>query len=864
MDGGGGRGRGSGGGGGGGGGGGEGKEPLYGLVMEEELLEKLSSFVLTNDEEEAVVLDVEDFNISRQECLRSAVGKVITQKGVNLGGLKASMELAWGYPKGLKVMEVGGGIYQFVFGKESDLLRVIAGGPWLYNNHFIVLHRWEEGLRPEQINFSYSPFWIQLRALPLEFMSIEVGRKMIVGFGEVQEVMMAQLHGNQGRCIRVRVELDITKPIPRGKRENQYGIWLRASPVKGSAKKRSDGWSESSPAESSMAGMGQKKAEISARDLRDPAKSGVFEFGRRRIQWDSNNAELGDGVGHLGLPLVGLNIPGHNKTGIMSGPRSEPVLKLIEAQGEVHEKAHSEGSIISPEDIMEEDAMMGKCGKAQGKNDKESAQVKETLAAGQNIERGKEIERVDELFVKGRLVADSKQKLGARGYKKKSREAVRRGVVEVSHNDAGGERKKRKHEVGLVEVEIKEASNQNQTKKQKVGDRSGVNSGAEMVEEASQKWPQGMDNVLVVDPSGIAGGLAVLWKRGLNVSLVRRSSFFIEVLIKDDDTSHEWHLINLYANSIDRVRNSQWEELLRYRQQSSGDWVLWGDFNDILWVDEKQGSRRREVWSLRAFRDFVTSLGVMDLGFQGYPFTWSNRRGRDGHIKERLDRVLVLTGWKVRYDRARVQHLFAVGSDHAALLLDTNPPRFIGHRQFRFDNRWVSDLESFETVRRSWQHSTQGSKMFGVFNKVRNTRRELRVWSKAKGFNACKKINEIQDKLKSIGEGQNTGDGGQIRGLEKELGEAWVQEERYWRQKARKSWMVEGDRNTAYFHAKVSQRRRRNFISGVQDPNGNWCEDQDAIAKEFVSYFQNLFQTEGANPNSEVVESIQARVTERY
>lgn len=46
--------------------------------MEEDLLEKLSSFVLTNDEEEAVVLDAEDFNISCQECLRSAMGKVIT------------------------------------------------------------------------------------------------------------------------------------------------------------------------------------------------------------------------------------------------------------------------------------------------------------------------------------------------------------------------------------------------------------------------------------------------------------------------------------------------------------------------------------------------------------------------------------------------------------------------------------------------------------------------------------------------------------------------------------------------------------------------------------------------------------------
>ncbi|KAF7143851.1 hypothetical protein RHSIM_Rhsim05G0174100 [Rhododendron simsii] len=850
--------------------------------MEEDLLEKLSSFVLTNNEEEAVVLDDEDFNISRQECLRSAMGKVITQKGVNLGGLKASMDLAWGYPKGLKVMEVGGGIYQFIFGKESDLLRVISGGPWLYNNHLIVLHRWEEGVKPEQINFSYSSFWIQLRALPLEFMSVEVGKKMMVGFGEVLEVMLGQLHGNQGRCIRVKVELDITKPIPRGKRvctaewkpiwvpfryekfpllchycgivghddkacllkyneakagilkENQYGVWLRASPVKGSAKKRSDGRSEASAAESSMAAMGQKETENSARDMHDPAKSGSFGFGRRRIQWDSYNAPVAEvGVGHLGPPLLGPTNSGYIKPGII------------------------------PEDIMEEDPTMNNSGKSKAKKEIASEQGKETLTTSQNIEHGKALERVHELIVKERLVTDSTQNLGARRYKKKLGGGSRRGVGKVHTNNAGAAQNKRKFEVGLVEVEIEEVSIQSPNKKQKVTDQGGVNYVAEKVEVASQKWAHSMDNVLVVEPSGIAGGLAVLWKRGLNVSLVRRSSFFIEVLIKDDETNHEWHLINLYASSIDRVRNSQWEELLRYRQRSTGDWVLWGDFNDILWEDEKQGGRRREVWSLRSFRDFVSSLGVLDLGFQGYPFTWSNRRGRNGHIKERLDRVLVSPGWRSCYDRARVQHLFAVGSDHAALLLDTNPPRFTGHRQFRFDNRWTYDPESHETVRKCWQRLVQGSKMFTVFNKVRDTRRELRVWSKTKGFNARKKINDIQDKLKAISEGQDTSDVGLIRGMEKELGDAWLQEERFWRQKARKSWMAEGDRNTAFFHAKVTQRRRRNFISGVQDPNGNWREGQDAIANEFVNYFQSLFQTEGANPNNEVVESIQARVTDQ-
>ncbi|KAH7837759.1 hypothetical protein Vadar_017617 [Vaccinium darrowii] len=371
-----------------------------------------------------------------------------------------------------------------------------------------------------------------------------------------------------------------------------------------------------------------------------------------------------------------------------------------------------------------------------------------------------------------------------------------------------------------------------------------------------------MDCFQVVDPLGIAGGLAVLWKRDLNVSFIRSSNFFIEVGITDADTGFVWRLINLYASTNDGHRRDQWRELVEYRQRDDADWVIWGDFNDLLWDDEKVGGRRREEWSLRAFRNFVADLGAVDLGYSGYPFTWVNRRYGSGLIKERLDRVLVSPGWRVKYDRGFVQHLFSVGSDHAALLLDTNPPRNFGLRSFRFDSRWTSDPESMEVVKKSWQNPVQGSKMFEVFSKVRGCRQELRKWSKAKNFNARRKINEVHQKLIDIGEERRHGWDGEVRELEKELGRLWEQEERFWRQKYRATWMVEGDRNTSFFHAKVAQRRRRNTISGVQDHHGEWKTDETEVANEFVNYFQNLFHSEGIANLSEVVGFIESRITD--
>lgn len=74
--------------------------------------------------------------------------------------------------------------------------------------------------------------------------------------------------------------------------------------------------------------------------------------------------------------------------------------------------------------------------------------------------------------------------------------------------------------------------------------------------------------------------------------------------------------------------------------------------------------------------------------------------------------------------------------------------------------------------------------------------------------------------------------------------------------------MVEGDHNTSFFHAKVGQRRRRNTISGIQNNHGEWKTDDTKVANEFVHYFQNLFQSEGIANVSEVVGSIESRITD--
>ncbi|GAU28913.1 hypothetical protein TSUD_59250 [Trifolium subterraneum] len=65
--------------------------------------------------------------------------------------------------------------------------------------------------------------------------------------------------------------------------------------------------------------------------------------------------------------------------------------------------------------------------------------------------------------------------------------------------------------------------------------------------------------------------------------------------------------------------------------------------------------------------------------------------------------------------------------------------------------------------------------------------------------------------------------------LQKELAHILKVEELMWYQRSRARWLVDGDRNTRYYHLKTITRRRHNKISMLRDMNGGWVEEVDVL-----------------------------------
>jgi mannosylglycoprotein endo-beta-mannosidase len=79
--------------------------------------------------------------------------------------------------------------------------------------------------------------------------------------------------------------------------------------------------------------------------------------------------------------------------------------------------------------------------------------------------------------------------------------------------------------------------------------------------------------------------------------------------------------------------------------------------------------------------------------------------------------------------------------------------------------------------------------------------------------------------------------------LEETLVNLYQNEEDYWRQRSRIKWTVEGDANTAYFHAIANGRRRKCAITTLSTPSGPITDQQD-IQSHVYAFYRELMGTE--------------------
>jgi hypothetical protein len=213
-----------------------------------------------------------------------------------------------------------------------------------------------------------------------------------------------------------------------------------------------------------------------------------------------------------------------------------------------------------------------------------------------------------------------------------------------------------------------------------------------------------------------------------------------------------------------------------------------------------------------------------------------------------------------------VRILATRSSDYKPLLLrfsKTRQVRNSRNRGFRLEANWMCDDEFGRVVKEQWEINTsETNRLTAVWNKLGRCGEVLKKWGRGKFGNIEESIKSKTATLEALQREEGPRNVDRIKTLQQEIDLLLEQEDVKWRQRAKLSWYEKGDRNTPYFHAWVSQRRRTNRINRMEDDDGVVWKDEQEISQAFVNFFNQLYTSEGSACLAECMEGVQAAVTE--
>jgi exonuclease III len=164
----------------------------------------------------------------------------------------------------------------------------------------------------------------------------------------------------------------------------------------------------------------------------------------------------------------------------------------------------------------------------------------------------------------------------------------------------------------------------------------------------------------------VAGGLAILWNpTTIILELAYSTTGMLSTHYRAIGSSKSGVITNAYGPQLTQEKyyfldSLDYINVLRGQER----WILGGDFNMILTLEEKSGGLKRLDQDSTKFIHLIDRLNLIDIETRNGSFTWTNKRAGVQHIANRLDHFLISENIMLEGPLIEANILPRTSSDH--------------------------------------------------------------------------------------------------------------------------------------------------------------------------------------------------------
>ncbi|CAJ2652060.1 unnamed protein product [Trifolium pratense] len=180
-----------------------------------------------DDEDVAITVEDEEVCNDDESFSRTLVGKIWTESPYNIRAFKQTMTQAWRSRNPIEIQDLNKNLYLFKFATKKEAELVYRNGPWSFDRNLLILNKISGNEQPSELAMDHVSFWVRVYDLPLKLRSEGIAKKLGNTVGTFEEMDFKDIN-RMGKFLRMRVSVDLKKPLKRGTKLNFQGkeIWV--------------------------------------------------------------------------------------------------------------------------------------------------------------------------------------------------------------------------------------------------------------------------------------------------------------------------------------------------------------------------------------------------------------------------------------------------------------------------------------------------------------------------------------------------------------------------------------------------------------------------------------------------------------